>query len=61
VLWQDVYKLVERIYSKIDDLIANFPTEERTTASKLRNSANDSLFISRKQLAVLLQKRVSTT
>jgi hypothetical protein len=44
VLWQNVYKLVEHIYSKIDDLIINFPTEEWTTASKIRNSANDSLF-----------------
>ena len=44
VLWQDVYKLVEHIYGKIDDLIINFPTEEWLTASKLRNSANDSLF-----------------
>ena len=43
-LWQKVYKLVQNIYSKLDDLIANFPHEEWTTASKLRNSANDSLF-----------------
>lgn len=44
VLWQDVYKLVEHIYDKVDDLIANFPTEKWATATKLRNSANDSLF-----------------
>lgn len=44
VFWQSVYKIVEHIYSKIDDLIANFPNEEWATASKLRNSANDSLF-----------------
>ena len=43
-LWQDVYNLVQKIYSKIDDLIASFPNEEWTTASKLRNSANDGLF-----------------
>ena len=43
-LWQSVYKVVERIYGQIDDLITNFPTEEWATASKLRNSANDSLF-----------------
>jgi hypothetical protein len=44
VLWQDVYKLVEHVYGKIDDLIADFPAEEWTTANKLRNAANDSLF-----------------
>jgi len=43
-LWQDVYKLVRHIYDKIDELIANFPMEEWVTASKLRNSAIDSLF-----------------
>lgn len=43
-LWQDVYKLVKNIYGQIDDLIAHFPNEEWTTANKLRNSANDSLF-----------------
>lgn len=43
-LWQDVYKLVENIYEKIEDLITYFPNEEWATASKLRNSANDSLF-----------------
>ena len=36
--------MVQIIYDKIDDLIAHFPSEEWTTASKLRNSANDSLF-----------------
>ena len=44
VFWQSVYKLVERIYNKIDDLIADFPAEEWLTANKLRCSANDSLF-----------------
>ena len=44
MFWKSVYKLVEHIYGKIDDLIANFPNEEWATASKLRNSANDSLF-----------------
>lgn len=44
VFWQDVYKLVEYIYSKIDSLIVEFPAEEWATASKLRSSANDSLF-----------------
>lgn len=43
-LWQDVYKIVQVIYSKIDDLIARFPSEEWATASKLRNAANDSFF-----------------
>lgn len=43
-LWQDVFNLVQDIYDKIDDLIARFPSEEWATASKLRNSANDSLF-----------------
>lgn len=44
MFWQSVYKLVVHIYGKFDDLIANFPNEEWATASKLRNSANDSLF-----------------
>jgi hypothetical protein len=43
-LWKDVYILVENIYSKIGDLISDFPDEQWATASKLRNSANDSLF-----------------
>lgn len=43
-LWQDVYKLVQHIYSQIDDLVANFPNEEWMTASKLRSAATDSLF-----------------
>ncbi len=43
-LWQDIYKLVEHVYSKISDLIADYPDEQWATASKLRNSANDSLF-----------------
>jgi predicted ATP-binding protein involved in virulence len=43
-LWKDVYELVVSIYGKISDLIADFPDEEWATASKLRNSANDSLF-----------------
>ena len=43
-LWKDVYTLVENIYSKIGDLISDFPDEQWATASKLRNSANDSLF-----------------
>lgn len=44
VVWKDVYALVEHIYGKIEELIANFPDEQWATASKLRNSANDSLF-----------------
>ena len=43
-LWQRVYKLVEHIYQKVDELVADFPHEEWATASKLRNSANDTLF-----------------
>lgn len=43
-LWQDVYELVVHIYGKIDEIMDNFPDEKWTTASKLRNSANDSLF-----------------
>jgi hypothetical protein len=44
VLWKSTYKIVESIYSKIDDLATEFPAEQWTTANKLRNSANDSLF-----------------
>lgn len=43
-LWQTVYKLVSRVYNQIDEITDNFPNEEWTTASKLRNSANDSLY-----------------
>ncbi len=43
-LWQSVYGVVQHIYGKIDRLIDSFPNEEWTTASKLRESANDSLF-----------------
>lgn len=43
-LWKDTYELVEYIYGKIDEIIDNFPDEKWTTAAKLRNSANDSLF-----------------
>lgn len=43
-LWKDVYSLVVDIYDKIEDIIANFPDEQWATASKLRNTANDSLF-----------------
>lgn len=43
-LWQDVYKLVQKIYSQIDTLVVDFPDEQWTTASKLRNSANDGFF-----------------
>lgn len=38
-------ELVEYDYGKIDELIDNFPDEKWATAPKLRNSANDSLFI----------------
>ncbi len=43
-LWKDVYSLVAHMYGIIDDLLANYPDEQWTTVSKLRNSANDSLF-----------------
>lgn len=43
-LWQKVYKIVEQIYSNVDDIIAANPAEEWNTASKLRSSAGDSLF-----------------
>lgn len=43
-LWQDVYKLAQNIYGKIDSLIVDFPNEEWATASKLRSSTIDSLF-----------------
>lgn len=43
-LWQSTYRIVQRVYSKIDQLVDNFPHEEWTTASKLRDAANDSLF-----------------
>lgn len=43
-LWKDAYALVEYIYGKIDEIVDNFPDEKWTTISKLRNSANDSLF-----------------
>lgn len=43
-LWQEVYSLVNDIYVKVDDIVANFPAEEWGIASKLRLSANDSLF-----------------
>lgn len=43
-LWQSIYAIVQNIYSTIDSLIENFPNEEWATASKLRLSANDSLF-----------------
>ncbi len=43
-LWRRVYKLVEQIYENIDTIIADYPAEQWSTASKLRSSANDSLF-----------------
>ncbi len=43
-IWKDTYEIVEHIYSKIDDLITNFPDEQWNIASKLRNAASDSLF-----------------
>jgi len=43
-LWKGTYELVEFIYGKIDEIIDNFPDEKWATATKLRNSANDSLF-----------------
>ncbi|HSW80039.1 MAG TPA: four helix bundle protein [Candidatus Saccharimonadales bacterium] len=43
-LWKDTYELVVYIYDKIDEILDNFPDEKWTTAIKLRNSANDSLF-----------------
>ena len=43
-LWQGVLELVQVIYGHIDDIITRFPSEEWATASKLRNSAIDSLF-----------------
>jgi hypothetical protein len=43
-LWRETYAIAGYMYDKIYELIANFPDEQWTTASKLRNSANDSLF-----------------
>ncbi len=42
--WKDVYYLVEHMYGKINDLITDYPDERWTSANKLRNAANDSLF-----------------
>ena len=42
--WQKVYKLVERIYRNVDEMVTNHPNEEWATAIKLRSSAVDSLF-----------------
>ncbi len=43
-LWKGTYELVVHIYGKVEEIIDNFPDEKWTTATKLRNSANDSLF-----------------
>ena len=43
-LWKRVFELVQQIYSLADNLVTQFPEEEWRTVSKLRNSANDSLF-----------------
>lgn len=43
-LWKDVYGVAELIYGRVDQIIAEHPNEQWATASKLRTSANDSLF-----------------
>ncbi len=43
-LWRRVYKLVVRIYENIETINTDYPAEQWATASKLRSSANDSLY-----------------
>lgn len=43
-VWKETYAIVEFIYSKVDEIVANNPDEKWATATKLRNSANDSMF-----------------
>ena len=43
-LWKGTYELIEFMYGRIDEIIENFPNEKWATATKLRSSANDSLF-----------------
>lgn len=43
-LWREVSEIVQHIYIKINEIVDNFPDEKWATASKLRITANDSLF-----------------
>jgi hypothetical protein len=43
-LWRDVYDIVELAYGKAAEIADSFPDEKWNTVSKLRNSANDTLF-----------------
>ena len=43
-LWKSTYSVVEHVYDKLEAIIEAFPDEKWATATKLRNSANDSMF-----------------
>lgn len=57
-LWRDIYAVVEFMYEMIDRIIEDHPNEQWATASKLRNSANDSLFYASQAIGSASQEAV---